>query len=288
MRIRILVAAATCSAALAAAPLALAGQETFVQPGDRVAGRPALTYLDLVRQAVPDLAPSAGGKDIEGHLPSTLRALIGKQGDDGPPDPATLGDLEALPFKSGGQPRLALLADFGHTDERVEDFALLMVFDNAGRAPRLLDAGFVGIDKDTAFSEHPLIALGPGDDAIVTYSEHFNSDQTYAGWMVSFLHGRRLRKVAAEQLLSERGCGYEHDEIPVFTTRTVPGSPYRDLDITVTESVTHNDDDCGDETIPGISKRVYRDSWRWNARAGRYVQRVNGVGRLDKKNEARF
>ena len=205
-----------------------------------------------------------------------------------PPDPATLSDLETLPFKSGGKPRLALLADFGHSDDRIEDFALLMVFDDAGRTPRLLDSGFVGVDKDTAFSEHPLIALGPGDDAIVTYSEHFNSEQTYGGWMVSFLHGRRLRMVAVEQLLSDRGCGYERNETPAFTTRAVPGSPYRELDITVTDEVTHNDDGCGDENAPNVSKHIYRDSWRWNARAGRFRQRLNGVDRLDKKNEARF
>ena len=214
--------------------------------------------------------------------------MIGKESDDDPPDPATLGGLETLRFKSGGQPRIALLADFGHSDERVEDFALLMVFDDAGRKPSLLDAGYVGIDKDTAFSEHPLIALGPGDDAIVTYSEHFNSNQTYSGWMVSFLHGRRLMMVTAEHLLSDRFCGYERDESPAFTTRAVPGSPYRELDVTVTEAVTHNDEDCGDDKIPRVSKHIYRDIWRWDARAGRFVQRLDGVNRLDKTNEARF
>jgi len=287
LRITSMLAAAAV-AALAAAPRAVAGPEAFVDAGAKVAGHPELTYLDLVKQGVPDLAASADGKSIEGHLPTTLRALLGKQSDDDPPDPATLSDLETLPFKSGGKPRLALLADFGHSDDRIEDFALLMVFDDAGRTPRLLDSGFVGVDKDTAFSEHPLIALGPGDDAIVTYSEHFNSEQTYGGWMVSFLHGRRLRMVAVEQLLSDRGCGYERNETPAFTTRAVPGSPYRELDITVTDEVTHNDDGCGDENAPNVSKHIYRDSWRWNARAGRFRQRLNGVDRLDKKNEARF
>jgi hypothetical protein len=282
------VLAAIATVALCASARAIAGPEAFVDAGAKVAGHPDLTYLDLVKQVVPDLAPSADGKSVEGHLPATLRALEGKASDDDPPDPATLDDLETLPFRSGGKPRLALLADFGHSDERVEDFALLMVFDDSGPAPRLLDAGFVGIDKDTAFSEHPLIALGPGDDAIVTYSEHFNSDQTYAGWMISVLHGRRLRMVAEEHLLSERLCGYERDETPAFTTRAVPGSPYRELIVTVTEQVTHNDEDCGDDKIPSISKHVYVDSWRWDARRGRFVQRRDGSSRLDKKNEARF
>lgn len=288
MRIKAMLAA-TAIAVLAAGRCAVAGPETFVDAHDKVAGHPQLIYLDLVQQGVPDLAPSDDGKSLEGKLPSTLRPLLGKPDDsDDPPDPATLGDLEALPFKSGGQPRLALLADFGHNDERVEDFALLMVFDAAGTTPKLLDAGFVGIDKDTAFSEHPLIALGPGDDAIVTYSEHFNSNQTYAGWMVSVLDGRRLAMVTAEHLLSERGCGYERDETPAFTTRAVPGSRYRELDVTVTEAVTHNDEDCGDDKVPRISKHVYRDSWRWDARKGAFVQHLGGVDRLEKRNEARF
>ena len=282
------ILAAAAIAALCFAPRAVAGPEAFTDAGDKVAGHPDLTYLDLVKQGVPDLAPSADGKSLEGSLPDTLRELAGKDSDDDPPDPATLSDLETLPFRSGDQPRLALLADFGHNDERVEDFALLMVFDAAGRTPRLLDAGFVGIDKDTAFSEHPLIALGAGDEAIVTYSEHFNSNQTYAGWMVSFLHGRQLLMVTQEHLLSERLCGYERDETPVFSTRAVPRGPYRELDMTVTEEVTHNGEDCGDDKIPPVSKHVYRDSWRWDVRAGRFVQRLNGVARLDKKNEARF
>jgi hypothetical protein len=288
LRITSMIAAATALAALAASPCAAAGPEAFVDAGAKVAGHPELTYLDLVKQGVPDLAPSADGKTIEGSLPDTLRNLFGKESDDDPPDPATLTDLETLPFKSGGKPRLALLADFGHNDERVEDFSLLMVFDDSGPTPRLLDAGFVGIDKDTAFSEHPLIAVGRGDDAIVTYSEHFNSDQTYGGWMVSFLHGRRLRMVTAEHLLSDRLCGYERDESPAFTTRAVPGGRFRELDVTVTDEVTHNDEDCGDDKIPRLSKHIYRDSWRWDARRGRFVQRLNGVDRLDKKNEARF
>ncbi len=282
------VRAAIATLALFASARAIAGPEAFVDAGDKVAGHPALTYLDLVRQGVPDLALSADGKNVTGHLPATLRDLQGTQGDDDPPDPATLSDLETLPFKSGGKPRLALLADFGHSDERVEDFALLMAFDDSGPTPRLLDSGWVGIDKDTAFSEHPLIALGPDDDAIVTYSEHFNSNQTYGGWMVSFLHGRRLRMVTAEHLLSERGCGYERDETPAFTTRAAPGSPYRELVVTVTEQVTRSDEDCGDDKIPPISKHLYEDSWRWDARAGRFVRRRNGVDRLDKTNEARF
>ena len=59
LRITSMIAAATALAAIAASPCAAAGPEAFVDAGAKVAGHPELTYLDLVKQGVPDLAPSA-------------------------------------------------------------------------------------------------------------------------------------------------------------------------------------------------------------------------------------
>ena len=61
------ILAAAAVAALCVPPLAVAGPEAFVDAGDKVAGHPELTYLDLVKQGAPNLAPSADGKSLA-HL----------------------------------------------------------------------------------------------------------------------------------------------------------------------------------------------------------------------------
>ena len=73
-----------------------------VKPGDKVAGHPGLTYLDLVRQAVPSLAET-DSNDIEGHLPAPApRHLGGKSFEGDEPDPVTLGWMQDVRIVAGG------------------------------------------------------------------------------------------------------------------------------------------------------------------------------------------
>lgn len=215
-----------------------------------VAGYPGVTYLDLLRQAIPDLAYSAADKQVEGHLKS-LRHIMGKDAGGDPPDPVTVDFLEVRHIKAGGRPRLVVLAGLGQAEDSAQSTTLLALFDDAPK-PKLLDAVDVGVDKDTGFNDKPSqIALGPGDDALVTFSGHGNSNQSYQARLVIYVRGDRLRLIDDIFVLSDNACGYQRDETPVFATQ--PATPYATLQVTVTERLKRLDEDCGDQAVPRLT-----------------------------------
>lgn len=252
-----------------------------------VPGHPGVTYRDLLKEAVPDLADNAADKQTEGHLAKPLRHIAGdKEGGD-PPDPVVIGSLEAVTLQSGGQPRLALLVDLGHTDDRVAGTSLLALFDDA-KVPRLLDAVDVGMDRDTGFSEHERLRLGPGDDALITYSEHFNSNQTYGFHSVIFARRNRLTLLAQIFTLSDRNCGWQRTQTPTFTVRPDPPGSYGRLEVAVKVARTRDATETCDTPPPRPFVHTYRGSWRWDGRHGRFVGATAELDRLDKLNQANF
>ena len=113
---------------LSAAP-ASAETSPFLKPTDPVPGHPGLTWLDLVRQAVPSLAKTDDG-DIEGSLKTPPPRHIGGASFEGdPPDPVTLGDIEVKHILAGGQKRMVVMADLGPDPDRVQSQTLLLLFD---------------------------------------------------------------------------------------------------------------------------------------------------------------
>src|SRR5262249_57611791 len=89
-------------ATLAAAP-AIADQAPLKKAGDAVPGHPGFTYADLVRQAVPDLAPSADDRRVEGHFRTPPRHLAGEKFQGEPWDPAVLGFIEDRRILAGAK-----------------------------------------------------------------------------------------------------------------------------------------------------------------------------------------
>ena len=103
---------------IAAAP-AVADQDRLKNAGDAVPGHPGLTYADLIRQAVPDLAPTADGRRFEGHFRAPPRPLAGEDFRGEPSQPAVLGFIEDKRILVGGRKRIALLADLGGKESRM-------------------------------------------------------------------------------------------------------------------------------------------------------------------------
>jgi hypothetical protein len=272
--------------------LALTGRPGFAASlpdvGDAVPGHPGVTYLDLLRQVVPDLKVGPDNKDIEGHLPRPLRHLAGKTYDGDPPDPVVAeGFLEMRRLTLAGQPRLVLLEDLGPDPDRAYDTALLALYDDTG-APRLLDAVDVGTDRDTAFGDTAVLDLGGGESALVTLSEHLNSNQAYDSWLLILPRADRFRMIDDIMLISDRDCGWDRRETPSFSTLPDPQSPYAQIFVTVSEKRTRLDEDCGDQSVPKPYSRIWRTVYRWDAKTGRYVDRAHGLDALQKANEARF
>jgi hypothetical protein len=251
---------------------------------DVVPGHPGVTYLDLLRQAIPDLAYNAADKQIEGHLKS-LRHIMGKDAGGDPPDPLIVDVVEVRHIRAGGRPRLVVLADLGQAEDSAQSTTLMALYDDAPR-PKLLDAVDVGVDKETGFNDKPSqIALGPGDDALVTYSEHSNSNQSYQARLVIFVRNDRLRLIDDIFVLSDNACGYQREETPVFTTK--PAAPYAALQVTVTERLKHLDEDCSGQAVPPPYVRTYHAAYRWDAAKGAFVSHGD-LARLDKLNRGRF
>ena len=253
---------------------------------DVAPGHPGVTYLDLLRQEIPDLTDNAADNQTEGHL-SRLHHLLGKTNEGDPPDPVVAGYLEDVRINAGGHRRIVLLAPLGDDPDRAQGTALLGLYDDAPR-PKLLAAIDVGVDRDTSLNDPAKLPLGPGDDALVTYSEHGNSEQGYATRLLILVRDDRLRLIDSVFTLSDHGCGWERDETPVFSTRADPGRAYRRIDVVVSETLKHQSASCGDEAIPKAYARTYHGSWRWDAGTASFKPQTRELDRLDKLNQARF
>ena len=257
-------------------------------PDALLPGHPGVTGLSLLRQVIADLAPAADGGTLQGHLRRSLPNPAGKTYDGDAPDPVTVNGVETLRIVAGGHPRLVLMADLGQAEGQVASTTLLALFDD-GPTPKLLDAVDVGLDRDTGFSEHPRLKLGPADEAVVTYSEHSNTSATYGAWMVLFVRHDRFALAHLQFALSTRACGWQDLEAPIFATRPDPGAQRPQIVVSVTETLTNDGQDgCGDDVIPKPRKRVFHAVLRWNAARERFETVTSDLNRLDRLNRARF
>jgi len=275
-------------ATLAAAP-AIADQGSLKAAGDTVPGHPGLTYADLVRQVAPDLRLNADDHQVEGHFKMPPRHLAGDVFQGEPSEPAVLGFIEDKRIQVGGKKRIALLADLGSKEGRIESFALLMLFDEEGGTPKLLDAADVGIDKDTGFADQAVLPLGPGDSALVTWSEHGAAGITMGGYMIVSPVGDRLAMVAQLPLTSESLCSWKAIETARFATAPDPGRPLHQIEATVTVRIDHTGEDgCNDERQPAAATHLFHAAWRWNPDSHRFEPAASTLGGLEALNKQLF
>lgn len=262
-----------------------AAPSLVVKPDDVVRGHAGLTYLDLVREAAPDLALNPSDGQIEGDLKTLPRDLDGGSDDDAP-DPLVLGFMQARRVQVGGQPRIALIADLGQAPDNVASATVLLLFDDAPR-PRLLDAAQVSSAEDTEFGDAPL-RLGPGDDAVVVYNEHDDADLSLGSYMIVSLIGDRLGLIDRFPVSAERSCGWSDIERTTFSTAPDPGRPYRRIDVAVSADFKRTPDDCGSSPIPKGRSGVYRAAFRWSPAHRRYEPIFDGLKRLEAVDRAIF
>jgi hypothetical protein len=275
--------------AAAFALVVCAGRDSaaVVHPDDPVAGHPGVTYLDLVRQAVPSLALNAADNQIEGHLDRPPRHLAGRTYEGPEPDPVVLSFMEDERIRVGGRPRIAMIVDFGPEPDRVQSATQLMLFDDAP-TPRLLDAAAVSVDKDTEFYDPARLRLGLGDDALIAHSEHDDADISFGGFLLVSAVGDRLRLIGDFFTTSARACGWSEIETPTFTTAPDPGHPFWRIDVTMRTLFSRTNPDCGATEIPRAHSRTFRASFRWNAARGRFATQGDGLRGLAALNRVVF
>ena len=281
--------ACAAAVALTVATAGAAVADTMLpETHDAVPGHPGVTYMDLLRQVIPDLADNAADKQTEGHFGEhPPRHVAGKKFAAEPPDPLVASYLEDDRNKAGGRGRIVLLFDLGQDQESVQDQALMALYDD-GPKPRLLDAVDVGVDKDTGFDDPKQLPLGPGDDALITESAHSNSDQAYVSHLLIYVRHDRIHLIDDVFAFSDQGCGWRRDETPIFTAPPDPGRAYRRIDVVIHEVLKRTDEDCGDNKIPKAYARTWRGAWRWDAARGEFKSTGGDLDRLDTLNEARF
>jgi hypothetical protein len=283
--------ALTCGAAAGAR----ADDDRLFDPGDAVAGHPGMDYLALLKLALPTLALSPDDHRVEAAPPNPQpRNLAGDQFQGDPTRPMVLGPVEDRRIKVGGQPRIVLLADFGKDKDRDQDYAMLILMTDEP-TPRVLDMADVGVNKDTFFAKQSsfvaassVLALGPGDTALVTHSERDDEDLTVDDFELIATMGDHFDLINRVRLASEHVCGWDGSQTVKYATRRDAARRFRRLDLTVRSVFTHPPGECGPGRTPPAGAHTYRASFRWDAAHGRFEGRTDELKRLESSNIGLF
>jgi hypothetical protein len=261
-----------------------AGWAGLVAPSDAIAGHGGLTYFDLMRMVVTDLAPQSADAEATAHQIVDYRHIEGKDSKTEPQGAVAIKYLEPLEIHTDGKARLVLMADLGPSDEAVAEFVLLALFDIGGR-PKLLDVVEVGTDRLTGFADKPLLPLGHGSDLIRVSSDRFNSNEDFVNTELIFVRHNRFRLVDAVYTFNVRTCTYRLTEWPAVRTLPDRGRRYRRIVLTLPEKVELLDNDCGDEQAPRPFERTFGATYRWNAQRRTFVTASGNLEKLAKEND---
>jgi hypothetical protein len=239
-----------------------------------------VTYLDLVRQIIPDLEPD--GRAYEGHRLVAIPNIAGPS-DSQPPATISLSSVAALDVASDGKERLLLLVDLGRQSDSAEGFAVLALYDLAGS---LLSAANVAYDRDTSFREPARLSLGDGNDAVITVSSHFNSSQSYVTTVLILVRNDRLELIDSVFTFSEQSCSFIRTQEPSFRAVDRGGKTYSGIEAAVVETTTLTGQDCEGEEPPLPGKRAISTTYQWGGTG--FVPDSDALGRLAEENSTRF
>lgn len=261
-----------------------AGQAGPVDLGDRVAGASGVTYFDLMKQVVTDL--DSDQAETKAHQIVDYRHIEGKDAKTDPAGPVAVSSLSALPIHADGKTRLALLADLGKSDGNVAEFVLLALFDMTA-TPKLLDVVEVGNDRMTGFADKPLVRLSSDADLIRIDSDHFNADEDFVDPEFIFVRGGLFHLVDAISTFDIKTCAFALSQLPAVTTRADRDRRYRRIIVTVREKVKLQDDvtGCSETKLPHAFVRLFRATYRWDARRQDFVTPSRDMEELVKKND---
>jgi hypothetical protein len=263
---------------------ALAQAVGFPELSGAIPGHQDVTYFDLAKMVVPDLKAGDDGF-YKGSAPIEMRDILG--GDDGgsPPETINLPNAAVLAIKAGGKERLTMLLDLGQAQDSAEGFAVLALFDLTGK-PKLLDAVNVGTDQSTYFRDPGKLAVGPDDDALITMSTHFNSNQGYVDTILIQVRGDRFEPIDQINTFDENVCAYKRTQDLSFQA---PGDerPYAAIKVTVTDATMPSGESC-EEPAPEAVSRGISVTYRWDKAKSRYVKDSDAFEKLSAENAKRF
>ena len=271
-------------ALLLATTTARADSEKPVGITDAVRGHPGVTYLDLLKQIVPDLSPSDAG--ATGHAARPFRNIAGTQFEGDPPDPLEVSTVEPLVIEADGKQRLLVLADFGATPDRVADETVLGLFDDSAM-PKLLDYAEVALDRYTGFRSPPTVRIGTHSQAIAVWSSHSNSSQSYEPSVLLFVHKDKLSFIDSFFGFGETECNFRQDEALSFREMPASGTPYWSFTATMKRTIGRSKgDDCPDPRPAEIVTKTFSATYSWAPKLQKFTTRSHQLRDLAKADNA--
>lgn len=282
MLVRLRMISSALMLLIGAVGIAMAEPSFPARPTDALPASEGGTYLDLLRRVMPGIV--VDGIAYSGARPVAIRQIDGSG--EGTVEPTASGQLNltAVPLRSGGMERMALLIDFG-TAEHDLGAAILALFDIAGE-PLLLDAADIAMDRHTSFRNPVRLSVSAGDDLLVSQSMHFNSNQYYAIANLILVRDDRFELVDTIAMLSDQDCAFERSQSLMIEQGT--GKPVADIVATVTERTTLTAEDCGGRVGPEPGSRTVAVTYRWDPAAQRYEPDSDAFTALARENEERF
>jgi hypothetical protein len=250
-----------------------------------VEGHDGVSYFDLMKQVMPDLVLTDGkasGRNIAG-----LRHILGPPFAGKPVDAITLGRIEMRRFKAEGEERIALLTNLVRAPEFAEAPALLAIFDEAA-TPRLMDLLDVGMDMETAFAEAGPVPIGRNDEAFVTSSWRVKGDKVQWADALMFMRDGKLELIDIYFRLDETLCGFKRTQrIKVENLIRLPGAPYDDVKVTMTDARFVADTNCTEShSEPPFSHSV-SNVYRWTD-AGSFIVDEDLIRGMEDETSARL
>jgi hypothetical protein len=263
-----------------------AAHAEYYNLGDAVAGHPDAIYFDLAKALIPDLhLDASGGFTGTKALQVPFVQHVDGEEDPTPPEVVNLFSVEAMPFEAEGRDFTLMLAGMGPVDGWVAEYEVLAIFDED---LKLVDALNIGMDRVTEIRDDAPIRISKQDEAILTYSEHFNSNQTYGQQALIFFRHGKLQVIDIIGVFSDRWCG--HDQVQELAiTSPDAGDGLWPITATVTDTLlVATDEDCGEAAPEVPFTRSYAATYNWDASLGKYAADSQELDALARYNQGRF
>jgi hypothetical protein len=260
--VRLLLAAALLSTALAASPAWAEGDQIF-DLGQKATLPNDMTWRDVLRLVFPDLRqePREDGKTgdfIHGDV--SLRP-IGKQAfnDDCEVDPLRIEYIETARVEISGKMRVIV----GITTEGDACFGALALFDG-GKDTKLLDAVNIQQDQNYGYGNGFARSLGPDGELIVADSFHTTTSSSPDNYVLVLVTADKLSLVGNVDARSEWDCD-DHRSIAEnpYVVVTPDYGAFDRITGYIKRTVQPVGDDC--RTPTGNPKvTITRTDWRWD------------------------
>ena len=257
---------------------------SFPELGSALPGHEDVTYLDLARMVIPDLAADKDGF-YRGGLPIEMRHIEGPDRGGSPPETSGFFNAAVLAIKAGGKDRLTMLFDLGDSPDSAEGYAVLALYDITGK-PKLLDAVNVAVDRSTYFREPGKLSVSGNDDVLITMSAHFNSSQNYVTTPLIMVRDDRFDLIDMIYTFDENLCAYSRKQDVAFQT-IAGGRPFAAIKVTVTDATVLNGESC-DDAPPAAASQDISVTYHWDTKASHYAKDSDALDNLAAENEKRF